>query len=176
MPTDTTSIGGFEIPSTDPIFLTVVAVHVLIGIAAVVSGAVAMLSTKAAGRHPTAGTFYFWCLAALAATATALAIVRWAEDYELFILGALAFAAALLGRRARRDRWPRWARCHIVGMGLSYVLMLTAFYVDNGKSLPLWNRLPTIAYWLPPGAVGVPLIVRALLRYAVTPRRAGARE
>jgi len=41
MPTDTTSIGGFEIPSTDP---TVVAVHVLIGVAAVVSGAVAMLS------------------------------------------------------------------------------------------------------------------------------------
>jgi uncharacterized membrane protein len=76
MPTDTTSIGGFEIPSTDP---TVVAVHVLIGVAAVVSGAVAMLSTKAAGRHPTAGTFYFWCLAALAVTATALAIVRWAE-------------------------------------------------------------------------------------------------
>jgi len=77
-------------------------VHVLIGVAAVVSGAVAMLSTKAAGRHPTAGTFYFWCLAALAVTATALAIVRWAEDYELFILGALAFAAALLGRCARR--------------------------------------------------------------------------
>jgi len=100
MPTDTTSIGGFEIPSTDPTFLTVVAVHVLIGVAAVVSGAVAMLSTKAAGRHPTAGTFYFWCLAALAVTATALAIVRWAEDYELFILGALAFAAALLGRCA----------------------------------------------------------------------------
>jgi len=71
MPTDTTSIGGFEIPSTDPTFL--------IGVAAVVSGAVAMLSTKAAGRHPTAGTFYFWCLAALAVTATALAIVRWAE-------------------------------------------------------------------------------------------------
>lgn len=44
MPTDTTSIGGFEIPSTDPTFLTVVAVHVLIGVAAVVSGAVAMLS------------------------------------------------------------------------------------------------------------------------------------
>jgi hypothetical protein len=174
MASGTTSIGGFEIPSNDPIFLSVVAVHVLIGMAAVVSGAVAMLSAKAAGRHPTAGTFYFWCLAALTATATALAIVRWAEDYELFVLGALAFASAFLGRRARRNRWPRWPRYHIVSMGLSYVLMLTAFYVDNGKSLPLWNRLPTVAYWLLPVAVGAPLILRALRRYAGTRERFGA--
>jgi hypothetical protein len=47
-------------------------------------------------------------------------------------------------------------------MGLSYVLMLTAFYVDNGERLPVWNRLPPIAFWLLPGAVGIPLIVRAL--------------
>ena len=26
-------------------------------------------------------------------------------------------------------------------MGLSYILLLTAFYVDNGKSLPLWKDL-----------------------------------
>src|SRR5713226_5732494 len=44
----------------------------------------------------------------------------------------------------RGEEAPRWARFHIVGMGLSYVLLLTAFYVDNGKNLPLWNRLPPI--------------------------------
>ncbi len=33
--------------------------------------------------------------------------------------------------------------------------MLTAFYVDNGKSLPLWQDLPaTLTYWLLPSAVG----------------------
>ena len=24
---------------------------------------------------------------------------------------------------------------------------LTAFYVDNGKNLPLWKELPEIAFW-----------------------------
>jgi hypothetical protein len=50
-------------------------------------------------------------------------------------------------------------------MGLSYVLMLIAFYVDNGKQLPLWKDLPDFTYWLVPLAVGVPLIVSALLRH-----------
>jgi len=43
------------------------------------------------------------------------------------------------------------------------VLLLIAFYVDNGHSLPLWKELPPIAYWLLPAAIGIPLIVRALL-------------
>jgi uncharacterized membrane protein HdeD (DUF308 family) len=160
-----TNIGGLEVPSDDPVFLATVAVHVLIGLTAVFSGVVAMLSAKRAGRHPRAGTLYFWSLAALAATATGLAVGRWSEDYQFFILGVLAFLAALLGRRARRKQWPKWPRYHILGMGSSYVLMLIAFYVDNGKSLPLWNKLPPIAYWLVPAVVGIPLIIRALLRY-----------
>jgi uncharacterized membrane protein len=166
----TTNIGGIEIPSVDPVFLSVVGVHVLIGVTAVVSGAIAMLSEKKAGRHPAAGTVYFWSLAALAFTATTLAVVRWSEDYHLFVLGAFAFVSALLGRRARRARAPGWARKHILGMGLSYVLMLTAFYVDNGKSLPLWNRLPPITYWFIPAAVGVPIILYALLRHPLARR------
>ena len=89
--------------------------------------------------------------------------MRWHEDYHLFILGALAFIAASLGRAARRQRWPAWVRLHITGMGLSYILLLTAFYVDNGKSLPLWKELPPISYWVIPGAFGLPLIAYALL-------------
>jgi hypothetical protein len=50
-------------------------------------------------------------------------------------------------------------------MGASYVFMLTAFYVDNGKNLPLWKELPQIAFWLLPGAIGVPLILYALFRH-----------
>ena len=61
------------------------------------------------------------------------------------------------------------------GMGLSYVIMLTAFYVDNGKSLPLWNQLPPIAYWVLPAAIGVPLIVRALRRHPLAQGRSGLR-
>jgi hypothetical protein len=98
-------------------------------------------------------------------TATGLAAMRWAEDYHLFIVGALALAAAYLGRQARRRRWRHWVRLHIAGMGSSYILLLTAFYVDNGKSLPLWKELPSIVYWLLPAAIGIPLIVRGLLRH-----------
>jgi hypothetical protein len=56
-------------------------------------------------------------------------------------------------------------------MGLSYVLMLVAFYVDNGKQLPLWKDLPRFTYWLVPLAAGIPLIVRALLRHSLVQRR-----
>jgi hypothetical protein len=159
----TIHIAGIDIPSPDPLFLTVVGVHILLGLACTVTGAMAMLSRKRAGRHPRYGTIYFWCLAAVFLTATGLAAVRWAEDYHLFILGALSFAAAYLGREARRHRWQHWVRLHITGMGASYVLLLIAFYVDNVHSLPLWRDLPPIAYWLVPAAIGIPLIVRALL-------------
>jgi hypothetical protein len=161
----TTTIGGITIPSTDPLFLFIVAVHVPLGVISVVTGLVAMLSMKAPGRHPRFGTLYFWSLAALFVSATALSLMRWAHAYHLFILGALSFAAALIGRTARRRLWKRWARLHIAGMGASYVLMLTAFYVDNGKQLPLWRELPTWTYWVLPAAVGLPIITWALMRH-----------
>jgi hypothetical protein len=157
-----TNIAGIEIPSTDPIFLTVVSVHVLLGLACTGTGAIAMLSQKGPGRHPRHGTIYFWCLAGVFLTSTSLAAVRWAEDYVLFILGALSFGAAYLGRQARRQRWRCWVRLHIIGMGASYVLLVIAFYVDNGKQLPIWKELPHFTYWLLPLAVGTLLIVRAL--------------
>lgn len=97
-------------------------------------GIFAMLSVKRPGRHPWFGSVYYWCLIGVFVTASGLAAVRWRDDYHLFILGALAFAAAYLGRRARRKRWNNWVKLHITGMGSSYVLLLTAFYVDNGRT------------------------------------------
>ena len=95
---------------------------------------------------------------ALSASATFLSLMRWDENYHLFILGASSFACAWFGRSALRQRWRYWVRLHIAGMGLSYLLMLIAFYVDNGKQLPLWKDLPHFTYWLIPIAVGMPLI------------------
>jgi hypothetical protein len=157
------NIAGIPIPSSDPVFLAVVGVHVLLGITCTTAGIIAMLSVKRVGRHPSFGTIYYWCLLGVFVTASALAAVRWAEDSHLFIIGTLAFASASLGRLARRKRWRNWVKLHITGMGTSYILLLTAFYVDNGKSLPLWRELPPLAYWLIPAAVGMPLVVRALL-------------
>src|SRR5258706_4467550 len=153
---------GIVVPCNSAIFLAVLAIHIPFGITCVIAGIVAMLSRKEHGRHPTFGTIYYWSLSVVFVSATIMAIIRWAEDYHLFILGTLSFAAASFGRMARRRRWPGWARLHISGMGLSYILLLTAFYVDNGKFLPLWKELPTIAYWILPSAVGLPLIAHAL--------------
>jgi hypothetical protein len=164
------NFAGIEIPSSDPLFLTVVGIHVFLGLVCTIAGAIAMLSVKRAGRHPTFGSIYFWCLGGVFVTATALAVVRWSEDHVLFILGALAFLAALVGRIARRKRWGIWVGLHIIGMGMSYVLLLTAFYVDNGKSLPLWRSLPSFTYWLVPAAIGIPLIVRALMWHPLARR------
>lgn len=161
---ETTNVAGIEIPSTDPLFLAiVVGVHIPLGLACVVVGAMAMMSEKRRGRHSRFGGVYFWCLLALFASATLLSLMRWDENYHLFILGAMSFGCALLGRAALRGRWRYHVRLHIAGMGLSYVVMLIAFYVDNGRQLPLWRDLPHFTYWLIPLAVGLPLIVRVLL-------------
>ena len=100
-----TTIGGIVIPSTDPAFLAViVVVHIPLGMACVVTGAVAMLLRKGRGRHSRFGTIYFWCLLALFASATFLSIMRWSQNYHLFVLGACSFGCAWFGRSALRAR------------------------------------------------------------------------
>lgn len=160
-----TVVLGIPIPSTDPVFLSIVGVHVLFGLTAVIAGAVAMLMNKGRGRHSNWGTIYFWLLFGVFVTMSALSFMRWAENFHLFILGALSFGSAYFGREATRRRWQQWAKLHLSGMGASYIFMLTAFYVDNGKNLPLWKELPQIAFWILPGAIGIPLILRALFRH-----------
>src|SRR6478735_6573862 len=157
----TTVVLGIQIPTTDPLFLAIVGVHVLFGLAAVTAGAIAMLSNKGRGRHSNWGTTYFWFLSGVFVTMSALSFMRWAENYHLFILGVLSFASALFGRTAVQRRWHQRPRLHLTGMGSSYILC----YVDNGKNLPLWRELPQIAFWFLPSAVGVPLILYALLRH-----------
>ncbi|HZF41190.1 MAG TPA: DUF2306 domain-containing protein [Blastocatellia bacterium] len=165
------NVAGIELPSDSPVFLAALGVHILFGLSCVVTGVVAMLSRKRPGRHPRFGTIYYSCLSVVFASAAILSVMRWPEDYHLFILGMLSFATASLGRMALRRHWRNRIRLHITCMGLSYILLLTAFYVDNGKNLPLWNKLPQIAFWLLPGAVGIPFIVHALLRRPLALRR-----
>lgn len=165
MADEITIVAGIPIPSVSPVFLVIVGIHVLVGIVCVVTGIVAMLSTKGRGRHSNFGTIYYRCLLAVFVLATALAVVRWTEDYHLFILGALSFGAAYCGRAAARRRWRGWVRLHISGMGASYILLLTAFYVDNGKSLPLWKELPQFVFWVLPSMVGMPLLIHALFQH-----------
>src|SRR5215471_20093960 len=121
----TTVIFGIPIPSSDPVFLGTIGIHVLFGLAAVITGPLAMFSNKGRGRHSNFGTIYFWCLAGVFVTMSIVSFVRWPEDYHLFILGVFSFVSATVGRRAIRRRWRQWPRIHLTGMGLSYIFMLT---------------------------------------------------
>jgi hypothetical protein len=156
---------GIPIPSSSPVFLSIVAVHVAAGIACTFAGVVAMLAPKRAGRHPSAGTVYFWSLVVVFLSMTVLSLLRWPANNHLFVLGIVSFAAGVVGRTARRYRWTGWLPAHVTGMGLSYIVLLTAFYVDNGPHLPIWRSLPPLAHWLLPSVVGLPLLIWALARH-----------
>ncbi len=169
-PGGATVVAGLVIPSTSPWFLGAVAAHVGAGLTAVLAGAVATLSAKGRGRHSAFGTLYYGSLSVVFVTAAALSAVRWVEDYPLLVLAAAAFAAASFGRMAMRRRWFGTARAHLTGMGVSYIVLLTAFYVDNGPNLPVWKNLPPIAYWLAPATVGLPIMIYALLRHPLARR------
>ena len=114
----TLDVLGIHIPSTSPLFLAVLAVHVAVALVAVGSGAAAMLARpKGPGRHTRFGRVYFAAISVVAATAAVLAGIRLRQDYHVLLLGALAFGLAATGRAARRPAGgaatastsPRWA-------------------------------------------------------------------
>ena len=138
-----------------------------------IAGLLATTARKRPGRHPRAGRAYLCAIAGVFVTATVMAILRWREDWHLFLIASAAFGLAAVGLRARRRRPHRWMVWHGCAMAGSYVALFTGFYVDNGPRLPLWDRLPHVAYWLIPAAVGIPLTWRALVRNGAIPTRYG---
>jgi hypothetical protein len=146
-------------------FAGALAVHVAAGVTAVVSGAVAASARKRPGRHPVAGRVYLAALGLVVLTAATMAVLRWPDDLHLLVIALVAAGLAGAGWRARRRRRPGWVRWHAIGLGGSYVALLTGFYVDNGPRLPLWELLPAWAFWVLPSVVGVPLVASALRRY-----------
>lgn len=167
---------GFStaIAGTGPAFLAFLAVHVPAGFTAVISGALAAAAPKRHGRHTRAGTVYYRAIAVVFVTAAAMAAIRPA-DWYLALLGALAFTLAAAGRDYRRHPgrrpWCRWPGHipHILAMGGSYVVLLTAFYVDNGKKIPLLDQFPAAAYWLLPALIAMPVIARSTVRHRNPP-------
>lgn len=89
---------GIPIPSSSPVFLSIVTVHVVAGLICTIAGIVAMLAPKRHGRHPAAGTVYYWGLVVVFVSMAALSILRWPANNHLFILGILSFGAAIVGR------------------------------------------------------------------------------
>jgi hypothetical protein len=167
---------GLPIPEEGMLFDAALACHVAAGLTCVVTGALAASAPKRRGRHPRAGCTYLWSLAVVFGSSTTMALLRLAHDWHLLLIGTVAFGAGSLGYLARRRHRPGWLRVHVPAMGGSYIALFTGFYVDNGPNLPLWDRLPSLAYWVLPSLVGVPLIMRALARrrlLGVTPAPRG---
>jgi uncharacterized paraquat-inducible protein A len=169
MDTSSTVVFGIVIPSANPIFLSVVGAHVLLGLGCVLSGLAAMLATKERGYHSTFGTMYYWFMIGVFLTMTTLAFMRWSEDYALFVLGVMAFALVTVGRFARS--YGLNLRVHATSMASSYIVVLTAFYVDNGKNLPLWRDLPAASYWLVPVTVGASILLWVFARHPLLQKR-----
>jgi hypothetical protein len=155
---------GLPIPDAGALFDVALGFHIAAGLTCLVTGALAATAPKRPGRHPTEGRIFFWSLSVVFASSTTMAALRFAQDWHLLLIGTVAFGAGSLGYLARRRRRPGWQRVHISAMGGAYVALFTGFYVDNGPHLPLWDRLPHLAYWTLPSLVGVPLILRALAR------------
>jgi len=157
---------GQHVGSTAPLFLAFLAVHVVAGTTAVITGATAALVHKPGVRHLQAGRRYYRAITVLSGTGAALAVMRWREDAYLLVIAAVMFTAATIGVRARRRRGRAGDTIHILGLSLSFVAMMTGFYVDNGPHLPLLDHLPAIAFWVLPSAVGSVLAARSLRRAA----------
>ncbi len=165
----TVDILGVDVPAAGPIFLAALAVHIVAGLVAVIAGTLAALSRKREGRHPRAGTVFLGAVAVIVATATVMAIIRWQHNRHLLAIATVTAALATVGWLARRRRWRRWMLWHGTAMSGAFITLLTGFYVDNGPQLPVWNRLPPLAFWFLPAAVGLPLTFWALVHNRALP-------
>lgn len=169
---ETTKIFGVPVPSTDPVFLTFIVVHILISLVAVLSGIFAMISDKRKRRHPLYGRVYFWAMISSFCTVVILSVMRWPHNIHLLVIGIGAISFTVAGYRLAKIRTINWTRFHTICMGSSYILLMTGFYVDNGKNLPFWRLFPQWFFWVFPALVGVPIIIYALRKNALN-RRVG---
>jgi hypothetical protein len=160
-----TDLFGIPVPSTDPVFIFIVVIHIGIGLLCVVSGLVAMLSGKTKKKHPAAGKVYYWGMVFAFVTIIMMSVMRWPHNIHLLSIGILAFGFTYAGRRLAKSQPKNWTRYHTVCMGISYILLLTGFYVDNGKNLPLWNQFPPLFFWVFPSIIGIPIILRVLISH-----------
>lgn len=169
--TNETSVFGLPVPEDGKVFLTLIVLHIVLGLTCVVSGIVAMFSQKGQKAHTRAGKVYFAGMTALFVTVILTSIMRWPYDTHLLVVGSTAYMFAFMGRRLAHNPRPGWTRLHTLCMGFSYVLLITAFYVDNGKNLPFWNQFPQLFFWIFPSAIGVPIILYVFLRHPMNRRK-----
>lgn len=171
MENHTTNLLGIPVPSDNKIFLCFIIMHIILGLTCVISGLVAMLSKKAKGRHSKAGKTYYWAMSFLFMTVIITSIMRWPHNIHLLIVGTFAYALTFIGQSLTRSKKPNWTRLHTFCMGSSYILLLTGFYVDNGKNLPFWNQFPVLFFWLFPSIIGIPIIIYVFFKHPLNRKK-----
>lgn len=170
-PEQGTDLLGIPLPSNEPTFVFAIIVHIVLSLVAVITGVIAMFKEKDALGHATYGRIYYWSICAAFVTVIILSIMRWPHNIHLLSIGMLTTTLVLIGRNLAKTKKINWARKHTICMGGSYILLLTGFYVDNGKNLPFWRIFPQWFFWVFPALVGIPMMVRVLKRHPLTRTR-----
>lgn len=155
-------------------FFLPLVVHILAGLTAGVTGVLAFRAPKGLGGHHRWGTRYLWAYTVVCFTAIILSVQHWPADAYLFALATLGYGCALSGyaaRRFRREPWltrwfgKQWVVAHIAGMIGSYIVLWTAFYVDNAHLIPGLNQLPPLTFWVLPTVIGIPFIIVSISHF-----------
>src|SRR6266568_3822062 len=149
--------------------------HALAGLVTGITGVMTFRLSKRQVGHPQWGKRYLRAYTMVFLTATMLSVQRWEADAYLFILATIGYGSALGGYAARRFRkaplvmcvlGKQWITAHIVGTIGSYIVLWTAFYVDNAHLFPGLKELPILTFWVLPTMIALPFLVVSLSRFA----------
>ena len=163
-------IDGFPL-----LFFLPLVVHALAGLTTGVTGVLAFRAPKRPGRHHQWGKSYLWAYTVVFLTATILSVQRMPADAYLLVLATFGYGLALGGYAARRFRQEpiamhivgkQWVVVHIIGVIGSYMVLWTAFYVDNAHLIPGLKELLTLTFWVLPTLIALPFMVLSLSRFA----------
>lgn len=156
-------------------FFLPLVVHILAALITGITGVVMFTLSKSRVGHQRWEAGYVGAYTVVFLTATILSVQRWEADALLFFLAVIGYGLAL-GAYVVRRFWQepqarfmagkRWVAVHIVGMNGSYVVLWTAFLVDNAHKIPGVNRLPPFTYWALPCLIGLLFLVLSLSRLA----------
>lgn len=156
-------------------FFLPLVVHALAALTTGVTGVITFSRPKRRGYHPKWGGRYLWAYTVVFFTAIILSVQHWPTDAYLVVLAVLGYGFATVGYAARRFRQQplvlrvlgkQWISTHIIGMIGSYIVLWTAFYVDNAHLIPGLKQLPTLTFWVLPTMIALPFLVVSLLRFA----------